>query len=195
MDKHQRKQLARWEQKKAKDERKFQAKLIQHTRQNDWLKVETFIREYEPPMSVLFPLARKFAEEEEEIPAFMSERTLFLLELWDAPMWDVPLMPGMRSRVPVYTQDINVSEEIAARKQRRDEIHAMLLAYTLRRHQTRVDAIREELLVKTTRIRAIQTCRHGFKEELMMAVWHPRRVERILETYGWEALDNLLGVE
>ena len=33
------------------------------------------------------------------------------------------------------------------------------------------------------------------KEELMMNVWHPQRVEKFLETYGWEAYDNLLGVE
>ena len=33
------------------------------------------------------------------------------------------------------------------------------------------------------------------KEQLMMSVWHPQRVEKFLETYGWEAYDNLLGVE
>ncbi len=27
------------------------------------------------------------------------------------------------------------------------------------------------------------------KEELMATVWHPRRVERLLETYGWDALE------
>jgi hypothetical protein len=28
---------------------------------------------------------------------------------------------------------------------------------------------------------------------LMAAVWHPRRVEHILDTYGWDAYENLLG--
>jgi len=27
----------------------------------------------------------------------------------------------------------------------------------------------------------------------MAAVWHPRRVEHILDTYGWDAYENLLG--
>lgn len=33
-----------------------------------------------------------------------------------------------------------------------------------------------------------------FKEELMMNVWHPRRIERLLELGGDEALDNVAGV-
>ena len=32
------------------------------------------------------------------------------------------------------------------------------------------------------------------KEELMAATWHPRRVERILELGGHEALDNFAGL-
>ncbi len=31
------------------------------------------------------------------------------------------------------------------------------------------------------------------KEELMMAAWHPRRIERLLELGDWEALDNFAG--
>jgi hypothetical protein len=33
-----------------------------------------------------------------------------------------------------------------------------------------------------------------FKEELMMNVWHPRRIERLLEIGGEAALDNFAGV-
>lgn len=32
------------------------------------------------------------------------------------------------------------------------------------------------------------------KEELMMSAWHPRRIERLLEMGGEEALDNFAGV-
>lgn len=32
------------------------------------------------------------------------------------------------------------------------------------------------------------------KEQLMMNVWHPRRIERLLEIGGEEALDNFAGV-
>jgi hypothetical protein len=43
-------------------------------------------------------------------------------------------------------------------------------------------------------LRAICKCK-TIKEELMAETWHPRRVERILETYGWDAYNNLLGEE
>lgn len=41
------------------------------------------------------------------------------------------------------------------------------------------------------RMQAILRCKQ-IKEDLMAAVWHPRRVGHILETYGWEAYENLL---
>jgi hypothetical protein len=34
----------------------------------------------------------------------------------------------------------------------------------------------------------------ALKEELMMAAWHPRRIGRILELGGHEALDNFAGI-
>ena len=34
----------------------------------------------------------------------------------------------------------------------------------------------------------------SIKEELMMNVWHPRRIERLIEIGGEEALDNFAGV-
>jgi hypothetical protein len=34
----------------------------------------------------------------------------------------------------------------------------------------------------------------AIKEELMMAMWHPRRIERLLEIGGEAALDNFAGV-
>ncbi len=48
--------------------------------------------------------------------------------------------------------------------------------------------------VAARRWRAIHNCR-AIKEDLMAAAWHPRRVEHILETYGWDAYNNLLGEE
>jgi len=33
-----------------------------------------------------------------------------------------------------------------------------------------------------------------FKEDLMAAAWHPRRIERLLELGGEEALDNFAGL-
>jgi hypothetical protein len=191
MDKHQRKHLARWEQKKAKEERQFQERMLRVARHTEWAKLQTVIHEYDPPMSVVFPLARTLGDQ--EVPAFMDERGLLILEMWEAPRGPDLILPGFIYRN--WGGYLNVSEEIADRQQRRDRVHAIYLASTLRRHQTRVNTLREELIERTNRFRAIQTCRYGFKEELMMKAWHPDRVGKFLETYGWEAFDNLLGVE
>ena len=42
-------------------------------------------------------------------------------------------------------------------------------------------------------VRTIQRT-ETIKEELMAAMWHPRRLERLLEIGGEEALDNFAGV-
>ena len=191
MDKHQRKQLARWEGKKAKEERQFQERMLRVARHNEWVRLKTIIREYDPPMSIVFPLARNLGDQ--DVPAFMDEHGLSILEMWEAPRGAQLVLPGFIYRN--WGGGLDVSEEIADRQQRRDRVHAIYLASILRRHQTRVDTIREELIERTNRFRAIQAGRYGFKEELMQVAWHPSRVGRILETYGWEALDNLLGVE
>lgn len=47
-----------------------------------------------------------------------------------------------------------------------------------------------ELAPFTRTVRRTET----FKEELMMATWHPRRIQRLLELGGEEALDNFAGV-
>lgn len=88
--------------------------------------------------------------------------------------------------------DMEIAAEIAEQKSQKREAQALQLAWKLSRHQSRITPIREELLQKTARLRAIQNCLL-VKEELMMNVWHPRRMEHILETYGWEAYENLLG--
>jgi hypothetical protein len=86
---------------------------------------------------------------------------------------------------------VEIVAEIAEEKSWKLESQALQLVPTLVRHQSRIDTIREELLEKATRLRAVQNCLL-IKEELMMNVWHPRRVERILDMGGCELLDNLL---
>jgi hypothetical protein len=56
----------------------------------------------------------------------------------------------------------------------------------------RTSLIRDELAVVSRKWRAIHNCK-VIKEELMAAVWHPRRVEHILDNYGWDAYNNLIG--
>jgi hypothetical protein len=64
----------------------------------------------------------------------------------------------------------------------------------LLRQVDRTNIIKDELLNTVSKFNIIRNCK-TIKEELMANVWHPRRVEKILETYGWEVYDNLLGVE
>jgi hypothetical protein len=56
----------------------------------------------------------------------------------------------------------------------------------------RTALFRGELEVAARQSRGVQNCK-AIKEELMAAVWHPRRVERLLDTHGWEAYENLIG--
>jgi hypothetical protein len=58
----------------------------------------------------------------------------------------------------------------------------------------RTALFRAELKVAARQSRGVQNCK-VIKEELMAAVWHPRRVEHILDNYGWDAYNNLLGEE
>jgi hypothetical protein len=41
-----------------------------------------------------------------------------------------------------------------------------------------------------SKIRCQERCKQ-IKEDLVAAVWHPRRVERLIETYGLEVLEVL----
>jgi hypothetical protein len=190
MDKHQRKQLARWEGKKAKSEQQFQERMTQVLRHNAWVEVDRAIEAYDPPLAAIFPLARMY------MPDMRGGFWELPIEFWP---WRFRY-PGhwvdldRQGRI-LYDKDVRVEDEIKIGKQRKNEATAYNLAETLRRHQRRLDIVREELMVQVHRFRAIQACRYGFKEELMQVAWHPSRVGRILETYGWEALDNLLGVE
>lgn len=188
MDKHQRKALRKWETKKAKDQLKFEEYMKQHSREVAWAKVEQAIQDYEPPPDVVFSKALTLASK------YKSYRYVTPLLAFDE---DAILRYYMivSSRVRLFMTELDILAEIAERKADKLSRKAESLAFNLLRHQRRVDMIRDEMLIKTTRLRAIQNCRNGFKEELMMKVWHPDRVEKFLETYGWEAFDNLLGVE
>lgn len=182
MDKYQRKHLARWEQKKAKDQRKFEDYMRQHSQETVRRKIEYAVQTYTPPQDIVFSRARTLAS--------------YLKNLQIPIWWDVE--DGFHliysRRIQLFMTEMEIAAEIAERKVEKEKQQADRLAHTLLRHYHRVNTIREELTTKTNRLRAIQNCR-AIKEELMANVWHPRRVEKFLETYGWEAYDNLLGVE
>lgn len=189
MDKYARKQIARWEQTKAKTEDKFEERKKENASRREWDKVAITIQGYTPSAVSVLAKALELLKEEPLIRSIHEHEMLFLLgHDFAAPFyrlyrgrWIAPPPPDME-------------EEVRRGCERKTIESAIQLIPTLTRHMDRVDMIREELLFKTHRNRVIQNCL-AIKEELMMAAWHPRRVGRILETYGWEALDNLLGVE
>jgi hypothetical protein len=46
-----------------------------------------------------------------------------------------------------------------------------------------------EWLQHSIRIKLSKDRTRLLKEELVAAVWHPRRVQKLLEAYGWDTLD------
>lgn len=52
-----------------------------------------------------------------------------------------------------------------------------------------VEAVRQTLLEDLSK-RRIQARTHALHEELVAAVWHPRRVAKRLEEGGWEAIEG-----
>ncbi len=84
-------------------------------------------------------------------------------------------------------------ERIARIRRWRTEEAGLEYAITLCRHIAHAKSIRDELQQEVRRREAIRACRR-MKEELYMNVYHPRRIERLLEVGGWEALDNFAGL-
>ena len=150
-------------------------------------KILRAVRFYEPPMNEVMERAKRIRIVDEE---WWWNESAPALEYRVYEHFDIPRRDGRR-----YYPPICVEEEIRKRTQTKLRYEAHRLAMRLYRHRRRVNTIRDELMLKVHRRTAIQTCRHGFKEELMQVAWHPDRVGRILETYGWDVLDNLLGVE
>jgi hypothetical protein len=74
----------------------------------------------------------------------------------------------------------------------RDEEDNILVEEALSWGQTELDDIyvRGQLAPFVRTMKRTQV----FKEELMQNVWHPRRIEKLLEIGGEEALDNFAGV-
>lgn len=87
---------------------------------------------------------------------------------------------------------IDVRASISNGKQLLDKRVTRTHAIELLRTKRRTDKFRKELIARCERMRPILNFKH-IKEELMMVAWHPRRIERILELGGWEALDNFAG--
>lgn len=88
---------------------------------------------------------------------------------------------------------LDIKTTIASIKHARDSQALYEYGVALNRQFLRMRGYKKELLEAVHKFRAIWSCKHGFKEELIATAWHPRRVERILAQGGWDLLDNLLG--
>lgn len=191
MDKHDRKRLARWESKRGKEQLKFEEQLREHSYELALRRIKRVVDEWEPTHDLLFPRAMNLLSD----PGF---HTLLRRNPDFSDGEITEFVRGYRwigsRRHRFFVNEEEIASEIKEEKAWKKETRMFQLAVAMGRHQVRANAIREELLDKTTRLRAMQNC-YLIKEELMMNVWHPRRVEHILTTYGWEAYENLLGEE
>jgi hypothetical protein len=116
--------------------------------------------------------------------------------LWGGPLGsDIQMLCyyAVKYSTDLAHQRINVPETIKKFQQILDIDFIGEHGPSFFRTTERNELIRGELKVAARRLRAIYNCK-TIKEDLMAAVWHPRRVEHILENYGWDAYENLLGV-
>ena len=236
MDKHQRKQLARWEAKKTKTQEKTDRLIRKHFQEDAYDQVEAFAQSYKPDYKVLDGVignaVRMMIANEPPLNAvdlmspFFARHTI-LEQMWmrDLYLWysEVDYMYSSNrvmessrlflSRRPIprhfrtsaygwfyqYKEDsldmcIDVPKTIQVLREHADNTIRSECLREVRRSVRRLNVFRKEMLETAQKFRAIHNCRLVFKEELMMNVWHPRRVEHILETYGWDAYENLLGL-
>lgn len=86
-----------------------------------------------------------------------------------------------------------VLETLKRQKSDRDDLYVRRNAHECIRTMQRTAQIKSELLAVYPRMQSILRC-HTIKEELYQIVYHPRRIERLLEIGGWEALENFAGL-
>lgn len=202
MDKHQRKYLARWEMNKAKRQEKFEERMRDREFEATVDSLEAYAASYEPDMTGFLTTALPTLESLRGTSIFRY----MTLESHGYPRWVFWRHGLMRERYAeiVWWRNVKFDERTlervvdveASKKAIRDAKTGHVFIHRvndLQRQLERTTAIRDELLHVYPRWRAILNCK-VLKEEIMMAAWHPRRVEHILVTYGWDAYDNLLGV-
>lgn len=213
MDNHQRKQLARWETKKAKGHVKFEEKVRGSFHDPARDKVEAFAKSYTPPPWVLCGLIKEANDELEDLRYPLRPRVRYVRD--DSVYWRSYhiVASGKVSRLLRFGPEKVANSEpwlvyderslerrldvrktrSAIRAHKNTEVWNECLDGIVR-SALRLNRFRDELQQVYPRWRAVLNCK-AIKEDLMMNVWHPRRVEHILTTYGWEAYENLLGEE
>lgn len=183
MDKRQRKALSKWENKKQKDNERLERLVRKQFQEDAYEQIAKFSATYKTDLSMVFSSMKDITF------TFNLGYHRYVPIFYHGGMWDIVFDDHKLERV------VNVEKSIAKVKQRIDGETFLEYAYNFNSQRERTAVVRDELIEKADKFRAIRNCRDGFKEELMMAVWHPRKVQRILETYGWDVLENLMGVD
>jgi hypothetical protein len=207
MDKHQRRQLARWETKKAKNQFKFEERLRDYWNEPVLDKIDAYGNSYKPhPVRALQGITKQAEKSLERLRELPLTWSLIIAGDFD---WTPTTMFSSRVRFfgrpiseyePFIVCDerslewrIDVPKTLAAIRDHKDNRFRSECRWGMVRSALRLGPLREELTFVTRKFRAIQNCRL-IKEELMMNVWHPRRMEKFLETYGEDAFDNFIGL-
>jgi len=163
----------------------------------DGLSVRMWLETYDP-------LRRRFYDGWDDLPIVFHLEELMHEEIRIfgpsvGRIWSGPGDTYCRYRVVDYVYDpfhqrIDVTASLKKFQHLADVEYIRKHAPSFFRTTERTALFRGELEAASRRWRAIHDCKH-IKEELMAAVWHPRRVEALLETHGWAAYNNLLGEE
>ena len=178
MNKYERKRIAKWEMQKAKRQEAFERALRKQNQEDDLAFLSDIAHTYQPDMSnSVTDMLSTHMPPPPPPPA-----------MWHSYGW-FWLIKTDNTKLQ-YTIDVPASVE--AIKQWVYYNALMNIATGFYRTLNRTRLIKEELEFKVRKFRAILNCKI-FKEELMMNVWHPRRVDHILNAYGWSAWENLLG--
>lgn len=193
MDKYTRKQIERWENKKEKLRMRDQQNIFKNGFFGDYAEVLRQVNAYNPVVSgVITEVHRNRMLEVQYI------RAGFAIDDRVTDTLSIGMIPFNNGLLKIdYTKldyRIDVPGSVQALKQAKYTQRLYRECVILVRYLVRMEKIKDELLKTASKFATIRNCK-TIKEDLMKTVWHPRRLETFVEKYGWEAFDNLLGVE
>ena len=198
MDKYQRRMLRKWDEQRGKEQDSC----------DRYMKKYTLVSErkiLKEAMQTYTPCPTDFVGILHGIPSHGFIRD-FLLESLDTPFWFTrDQHPAVhRLGTPwwefVWDKDmigiptkVNMEKTIEQHKHHADMTFLRDHAYSFYRTTGRTAYLSADLSAGAEKMQAILRC-HAIKEELYQNVYHPRRIEKLLEQGGWDALENFAGL-
>lgn len=197
MDKYQRRQLRKRDEDRGKSQDSFDRYIKKQTLQAEQKQLKEAMRGYQPcPPKFLatavaiyegiFDTLLPFIHIDNELVG----RTHFSrIHPYGTPWWDFVWDKDILG-LPIK---VNMKKTIQRHKDFADVQYICDEAPVISRTVSRTRRLQPELAVAVERMRTILRC-HAIKEQLYMNVYHPRRIEKLLEQGGWEALENFAGL-